>query len=174
MPVIKKYSNRRMYDTEASRYVNLEDVAGMVRAGEEVQVIDAQSGDDLTRVVLTQIIVEGTKNKDYLLPTDFLRQMIMASGKAQQELWTRYFNFVFGLYDKAQVEVRERMTGSRPLLNPFETFQRLMSGQSPWNGAEHPSVEDEDDAEDIADDAAAELANLRRRLEELEAKLSKE
>ena len=64
--VIKKYENRRLYDTGASRYVNLEDVARMVREGVEVQVVDARSGEDLTRVILTQVIVEDAKTKHIL------------------------------------------------------------------------------------------------------------
>src|SRR5689334_20533340 len=80
--VIKKYENRRLYDTANSRYVNLDDIAEMVREGAEIQVIDVASGEDLTRVVLTQIIVENAKEPDSGFPVDLLRQMIMASGKA--------------------------------------------------------------------------------------------
>lgn len=175
MPVIKKYGNRRMYDTETSRYVNLDDVAEMVRNGEDVQVIDAQTEEDLTRVVLTQIIVEGAKSSDSPLPIDFLRQIIVASSRAQQDLLTRYFNFVFGLYEKAQTEMRDRVSGSRPMINPFDAFQRVLSGQVPWSGFEKtesppPSQAEEEEAPPD-ESTQAELAMLKKRLEELESRL---
>ena len=74
--VIKKYGNRRLYDTTSSRYVNLEDLAGHIRAGREVQVVDAKSGQDLTRVILTQIITEDAKDKPTGLPLELLRQLM--------------------------------------------------------------------------------------------------
>ena len=66
--VIKKYPNRRLYDTSGSRYINLEDVAGLVRNGNDVQVVDAQTGEDITRVTLTQIIVDDAKQQPTGLP----------------------------------------------------------------------------------------------------------
>ncbi len=83
---IKKYGNRRMYDTSSSRYVTLDDVARLVREGNEVVVTDVTTGEDITPIVLTQVIVEGAKKKDCALPTDFLRQLVMASGRTQQDL----------------------------------------------------------------------------------------
>lgn len=80
--VIKKYPNRRLYDTSAGRYVNLEDVAVLIRQGEDVQVLDARTGEDLTRVILTQIIVEDVKGGPAGLPLDLLRQLVMATDQA--------------------------------------------------------------------------------------------
>lgn len=80
MPVIiRKYPNRRLYDTSSGRYVNLEDVAQLIRQGVDVQVVDARTGDDLTRVILTQIIVEDAKEQPAGLPLDLLRQLVMAT-----------------------------------------------------------------------------------------------
>ncbi len=176
MVIIKKYSNRRMYDTAASRYVNLDDVAQMVRNGDDVQVVDATSGEDLTRVVLTQIIVDGAKNRDCALPTDLLRQLVMASGKAQQEMLSRYFNFVFGLYDKATIEVRERVANARPLLNPLnsvEALQRMIGGTLGMRSASESNDDADGEAREVtAESPQEELAQLRRRLEELEARLA--
>ena len=84
MITIKKYRNRRLYDTLTSRYVKLEDVAVMVRAGEELEVIDVNTGDDITRVVLTQIIVEGAKDNEQEMPIEFLRQLISSTGRYNQ------------------------------------------------------------------------------------------
>jgi len=83
--IIKKYENRRLYDTTNSRYINQDEVAQMVRDGHDVQVVDAATGEDLTRLVLTQIIVEQAKAPDSTFPLDVLRQMVVASGKATQE-----------------------------------------------------------------------------------------
>ena len=73
--VIKKYGNRRLYDTAASRYLNLEEIAALIRQGNEVTVVDAKTGQDLTRVTLTQIITEDAKDKPTGLPLELLRQL---------------------------------------------------------------------------------------------------
>src|SRR6476619_1524116 len=99
--VIKKYENRRLYDTAASRYVNLEDVAQMVRDGVDVQVVDASSGEDLTRVVLTQIIMDNAKGRDSALPLDILRQMVMSTGAASQEAMLKYMRARLEMYQNA-------------------------------------------------------------------------
>src|SRR5208283_2875318 len=83
--VIKKYANRRLYDTSGSRYINLEDVAALVRSGKDLQVVDAKTGQDVTRVTLTQIIVEDAKGQPTGLPLELLRQLIVASDRVGQE-----------------------------------------------------------------------------------------
>jgi polyhydroxyalkanoate synthesis repressor PhaR len=80
--VIKKYPNRRLYDTSSGRYVNLDDVAALIRQGADVQVVDARTSEDLTRVVLTQIIVEDVKGQPASLPLDLLRQLVIATDRA--------------------------------------------------------------------------------------------
>ena len=74
--VIKRYSNRKLYDTQESRYVTLDEIAGMIRTGKEIQVVDAGSGEDLTSVTLTQIILESERNHRATLPSAFLHQLI--------------------------------------------------------------------------------------------------
>src|SRR5579864_3054232 len=83
--VIKKYGNRRLYDTAASRYVNLDEVAGFIRQGKDVQVLDAKTGKDLTRVVLTQIITDDARDKPTGLPLELLRQLVVASDEVRRE-----------------------------------------------------------------------------------------
>jgi len=80
--VIRKYPNRRLYDTSAGRYVNLDDVASLIRQGVEVQVVDARTGEDVTRVVLTQIIAEDARLQPAALPLDLLRGLILATDRA--------------------------------------------------------------------------------------------
>src|SRR5438132_8259681 len=77
--LIEKYGSRRLYDTTSSRYVNLDDLAAHIRAGRNVRVVDAKTGQDLTRVILTQIITEDAKGKPTGLPLELLRQLIIAS-----------------------------------------------------------------------------------------------
>jgi polyhydroxyalkanoate synthesis repressor PhaR len=96
--VIKKYENRRLYDTTNSRYVNLEEVAQLLQQGNDVQVLDAASGEDITRLILTQIIVEDAKTADSNFPLDLLRQMVVASGRASQESALKYMKAMLDMY----------------------------------------------------------------------------
>lgn len=99
--IIKKYENRRLYDTEYSRYVNLDEVARMVRDGRDLRVVDAVTGEDLTRLILTQIMMEDARGPDSVFPLDMLRQMIVASGKASQESALKYMKTVMEMYQNA-------------------------------------------------------------------------
>src|SRR3989442_344398 len=86
--VIKRYSNRKLYDTQESRYVTLEEIEEMIRAGKEISVVDAASGEDLTAVTLTQIILENERNHRGGLPIGFLHQLIK-HGEAWQDFLQR-------------------------------------------------------------------------------------
>jgi polyhydroxyalkanoate synthesis repressor PhaR len=88
--IIRKYGNRRLYDTVTKQYVNLDEIAQMIREGSDVQVVDAKSGDDLTRDILTQIIVEETRSRNGGLPLEVLKDLVAFSGKARHEglVWT--------------------------------------------------------------------------------------
>lgn len=99
--LIKKYGNRRLYDSTHSRYVNLDEVAQMVRDGRDVHVADAVTGEDLTRAVLTQIVVEQAKSDDSAFPLDVLRQMVAASGRVTNEAALKYMRAVFDMYQNA-------------------------------------------------------------------------
>ena len=100
--VIKKYPNRRLYDTSASRYINLEDIAEMVRKGKDVQVVDAQTGADVTRVTLTQIIVDDAKQQPTGLPLELLRQLIVSSDEVGREFIMWYLKSAFDAYQSVQ------------------------------------------------------------------------
>ncbi len=142
--IIRKYTNRRLYDTSAGRYVNLEDVAGLIREGRSVQVVDAKSGEDLTRVILTQIIVEDAKGQPTGLPLELLRQLIMATDRAGQEFIMWYLKSAFDAYQTVQETVQSRLT------SPFQMVKNFLSPQPQGDG---------------------ELEELRRRVVELEAQL---
>jgi len=152
--VIKKYSNRRLYDTSESRYVNLEDIAELIRKGKAVQVVDAKTGEDLTRVTLTQIITEDAKDKPTGLPLELLRQLIVASDQTRQEFVMWYLKSAFDTYQTVQDAVQSRIGEMQSaILSPVESVKRLLS--SPQSSRQSPGKQ-------------SELEVLRRRVAELE------
>lgn len=89
--ILKKYSNRRLYDTRKSRYVTLEDVAGMIRSGEQVHIQDASTKEDVTAFILTQVVLEAAKRKNSLLPVPVLHLIIRYGDNALGEFFDKYF-----------------------------------------------------------------------------------
>lgn len=156
--VIKKYENRRLYDTTNSRYINLDEVAQLVQEGRDVEVVDAATGEDLTRLVLTQIIVEHAKAPDSAFPIDVLRQMVAASGRVTQEGALNYMKAVFDMYQNAY-------RAMSPSLAPFDFMRAPQPG--PMNAA--PSATPQSRG---PKDETAEVNELRQRLEELESRVS--
>ncbi len=125
--LIKKYGNRRLYDTTSSRYVNLDDLAAHIRAGRDVQVLDAKTGQDLTRVVLTQIITEDAKDKPTGLPLELLRQLIIASDEVRQEFLMWYLKSAFDTYQKLQDTVQNRLSEVQSaILSPVDLMKRFL------------------------------------------------
>ncbi len=110
--VIKKYANRRLYNTGTSTYVTLEDLAGMVKSGEDFTVVDAKSGEDITRSVLTQIIFEQENKGQNLLPITFLRQLIRFYGDSIQNLIPTYLDFSIDSLVRDQDKLRGQMTNA--------------------------------------------------------------
>ena len=155
--VIKKYANRRLYDTSNSRYVNLEDIAALVRNGKDLQVVDASTGEDLTRVILTQIIVEDAKGQPAGLPLELLRQLIVASDRAGQEFIMWYLKSAFDAYQNVQSSLQTRFSELQSAaLSPIQAVKSFLGS---------PGAEKNEKTE--------ELLELRRRLTELEAQQEK-
>jgi polyhydroxyalkanoate synthesis repressor PhaR len=155
--VIKRYGNRRLYDTSGSRYVNLDDIASLVREGTDVKVVDAKSGQDLTRVTLTQIITEDARDKPTGLPLELLRQLIVASDEVRQEFVMWYLKSAFDTYQTVQSAVQNRLGEVQSaILSPVETMKKFLATQPT------PKPEGQE-----------ELEMLRRRVAELEARLGK-
>ncbi|WP_018183310.1 polyhydroxyalkanoate synthesis repressor PhaR [Kaistia granuli] len=109
---IKKYANRRLYNTGTSTYVTLEDLANMVKAGEDFVVFDAKSGDEITRSVLTQIIFEQENKGQNLLPITFLRQLIRFYGDSMQNLVPTYLDFSIDSLTRDQDKLRGQMANA--------------------------------------------------------------
>jgi polyhydroxyalkanoate synthesis repressor PhaR len=156
--VIKKYGNRRMYDTAASRYVNLDDMAELIRQGKEVKVVDAKTGEDLTRVTLTQIITEDAREKSTGLPLELLRQLIVASDQARQEFIMWYLKSAFDTYQTVKDAVENRLSRMQSaLISPGEAVRRFVERAQPA----------------APDTTSSELEALRQQVANLEARLKK-
>lgn len=157
--VIRKYGNRRLYDTGAKRYVNLDDIAALIRQGKEVKVVDAKTGEDLTRVTLTQIITEDARDKPTGLPLELLRQLIVASDHARQEFIMWYLKSAFDTYQSVKDAVEHRLSNLQSaLVSPGEAVKRFMATTS---------------APPQPTDSASELEALRQQVARLEARLKK-
>lgn len=157
--LIKKYGNRRLYDTTSSRYVNLDDLAAHIRAGREVRVVDAKTGQDLTRVLLTQIITEDAKDRPTGLPLELLRQLIIASDEVRQEFLMWYLKSAFDTYEKVQDAVQNRLSEVQSaILSPVDMMKRFLGAGTPTP---------------MRTDDQAEVEALRKRVAELEARLGK-
>jgi polyhydroxyalkanoate synthesis repressor PhaR len=155
--VIKRYGNRRLYNTAASRYVNLDDIAALVREGKDVKVVDARTGQDLTRVTLTQIITEDARDKPTGLPLELLRQLIVASDEVRQEFIMWYLKSAFETYQTVQSAVQNRLGEVQSaILSPVEMMKKFLGGPPQPKAREESEVE-----------------TLRRRVVELEARLKK-
>ena len=176
--VVKKYANRRLYNTESSSYVTLEDLAGMVRQGRDFVVYDAKSGEDITRSVLTQIIVEEEAKGRSLLPTSFLRQIIGFYGDSMQSLVPRYLENVMGAFSRQQVQVRRAVEQTMGGFNPFggleemgkqnmAMMERAMTLFAPFRSP-HDTAEPGGEAARIAA-LQAEVDRLKRQIEMLQA-----
>jgi polyhydroxyalkanoate synthesis repressor PhaR len=155
--LIKKYGNRRLYDTTGSRYVNLDDIASLIREGKDVKVVDAKSGKDLSRVTLTQIITEDAKEKPTGLPLELLRQLIIASDEVRQEFIMWYLKSAFDTYQKVQDAVQSRLGEVQSaILSPVDIMKKFLH-----TTPSQPTVEPE-----------PELEALRKRVAELEGRLA--
>src|SRR5487761_266967 len=126
--VVKKYANRRLYNTESSSYIALDTLAEMVRQGRDFVVYDAKTGDDITRGVLTQIIVEEEGKGRAMLPTNFLRQLIGFYGDQMQGVVPRYLEQAMTSFSQQQEQVRAAMQktmGSMGTLFPFGNMEEV-------------------------------------------------
>jgi polyhydroxyalkanoate synthesis repressor PhaR len=165
--IIKKYQNRRLYNTLTSQYINQGQVAQLVREGHDVRVVDAATGEDLTRLVLAQIVLEDAKTPNSVFPLDVLRQMIHASGRATQENALRYMKAMMDMYQNASRALP-------PPVNPFEFLQGRWAKPLAADEASGGAQSQQDfPAGSETPVKASEAVELKRRIEELESLLIK-
>jgi polyhydroxyalkanoate synthesis repressor PhaR len=183
--VIKKYANRRLYHTGTSTYVTLEDLAGMVRGGEDFVVFDAKSGEEITRSVLTQIIFEQeNKEGQNLLPVTVLRQLIRFYGDSLQSLVPSYLEFSMANLAKEQQKLREQMAQTfgpaafhameeqvRTNMTLFSEAMRIFSPFAQRKGEKGKGEQGKGELTVEGDDAPGDLDSLKRQMAEMQAKL---
>src|SRR4051794_8726904 len=170
--VVKKYANRRLYNTETSSYITLDNLAEMIRGGRDFVVYDAKSGEDITRGVLTQIIVEEESKGSAMLPTGFLRQLIGFYGGTLQGVVPRYLEHAMSSFARQQQQMRQMMERT---LSPFlptgveemsrqnmAIFERAISMWNPFHRSETGSEAQTQEAAQLEPSEREELARLRQ------------
>ena len=163
--VIKKYANRRLYDTESSTYITLDRLAQMVREGREFEVVDAKTGEDITRQVLTQIIVdEEARGGATMLPINFLKQLIGLYGNSMQNFVPQYLEAAMDAFQRNQSAVKDAFSGNmftdlaKRNMAMFEDAAQAFSGK--------PKSEAKPTSSDV-EQLKAELAALQAKVDRL-------
>ena len=177
--VIKKYANRRLYDTESSTYITLDRLAQMVREGREFEVVDAKSGEDITRQVLTQIIVDEEARGSTMLPTNFLKQLIGLYGNSMQNMVPSYLEAAMDAFQRIQSAVKDAFGGNvfadlakRNMAMFEDAAQALTCKAKPKSDAtttrdvEQLKAEQKPNDREV-DDLKAELAALKAKVDKL-------
>ena len=177
--LIKRYASRRLYNTETSDYVTLEDIAALIRAGREVQIVDLKSGDDLTRQYLLQIIAEHESRGENVLPVDVLTDLVRSYTTQAQSVVPQFLAASFEMLRDGQSKLMENLTAiPNPLssMPGFEALQRqqqaflkaILGGWTATGSGPAPEPE-----APHGDDKADEIAKMKKQLAELNTKLSK-
>lgn len=174
--LIKRYASRRLYNTETSDYVTLEDIAGFIRAGREVQIIDLKSGDDLTRQYLLQIVAEHEAKGDNVLPLDVLTDLVRSYATGMQSVVPTFLAASFEMLRDGQSKMIENLGAIPNPLAAMPGFEAMRKGQEAFMKtvmAGWPMVAPTSapKAEEPKDDG--ELAQIRKQLAELQSKLSR-
>ena len=169
--VIKKYANRRLYDTERSSYITLDTLSQMIRDGREVEVVDAKTGDDITHQVLTQIIDEEEANGANMLPVPFLRELISMYGGTMQKAVPSYLEAAMDAFKKQQQAMGGAFDPSvltdmaRRNMEMFQSAATAFTGVKPGGTKAGGAKTGEQDADMAA--LKAELAALKAKVDKL-------
>ena len=180
--LIKRYASRRLYNTESSDYVTLDDIAGFIRAGREVQIVDLKTGDDLTRQYLLQIIAEHESRGENVLPTDVLTDLVRSYTQQAQSVVPQFLAMSFEMLRQGPGKIAEQMTAMNPMMAQlskmpgFDAMQRqqeafLQTMMAGWPRAGQPGAKAEPDAE--PEPEPEDLSEIRKQLAALEAKLAR-
>lgn len=176
--VIKKYANRRLYNTSSSSYITLEDLARMVRDNVDFAVFDAKSGDEITHSILTQIIMDEEANGGQMLPVSFLRQLIGMYGNSMQAMMPSYLEASMANFRENQGKIREAFDkgmAKNPLTAIHETnmammraaAQTLIPGVGAKAAAPVPDVPTNDSSADEIAALREQMAAMQKKLDEL-------
>ncbi|MBO6774535.1 MAG: polyhydroxyalkanoate synthesis repressor PhaR [Marinibacterium sp.] len=173
--LIKRYASRRLYNTETSDYVTLDDIAGFIREGREVQIIDLKSGDDLTRQYLLQIIAEHESRGENVLPVGVLNDLVRSYMVPGGGMMPQFLQSSFEMLRESQSKMMENMNAMNPMANmpgfeaikaQQEAFVKAMTGGlGSWSASDAKKPENEEKSEDLED--------IKKQLSDLQDKLSK-
>ena len=174
--LIKRYASRRLYNTETSDYVTLEDIAGFIRQGREVQIVDLKTGDDLTRQYLLQIVAEHESKGESVLPVGVLTDLVRSYATGMQAVMPQFLASSFEMLRDSQAKMMENLSafpnpmaavpGFEAMRKQQEAFLKSMMGGMPgWTGTTQPKPDEASSPDDIAE--------IKKQLAELQKKLSK-
>ena len=175
--LIKRYASRRLYNTETSDYVTLDDIAGFIRAGRQVRIVDLKTGDDLTRQYLLQIIAEHEGRGESVLPVEVLIDLVRSYTTQAQSVVPQFLAASFEMLREGQSKVMENMAAMSPMakMPGFDQLQRqqqafLKAMMGGWrSGGSGPAPEDEEGAPA----AEGDMDEIRRQLAALQERISK-
>ncbi len=175
--LIKRYASRRLYNTETSDYVTLDDISGFIRDGREVQIVDLKTGDDLTRQYLLQIIAEHESRGQSMLPVDVLNDLVRSYMTPGASVVPQFLQASFEMLRDGQSRMLQNMNAMNPMAKipgfealqaQQEAFLKAMTGGMSGAGRTEPEAEPEETAEKNED-----LDAIKQQLSDLQAKLSK-
>lgn len=176
--LIKRYASRRLYNTETSDYVTLEDIAGFIREGREVQIVDLKSGDDLTRQYLLQIIAEHESRGESVLPVDVLNDLVRSYMTPGASIVPHFLQASFEMLRSGQSQMLDQMSAINPMAKmpgfdlmhkQQEAFMKAMTGGLSGSGWSAPEADENGKAAPEGEDLDA----IKKQLAELQEKLSK-
>lgn len=170
--IVKKYANRRLYNTSTSSYITLEDLAAMVRDNVDFQVLDAKTGDDITHSILTQIIMDEEAHGEQMLPVSFLRQLISMYGNSMQAMMPSYLDAAMTNFRENQGKIRdafEKGISNTPFAKIHETNMAMMRAATDVlmpGSAKSASTAKESSGDEIAA-LRKQMAEMQKKLDEL-------
>ncbi len=169
--IIKKYANRRLYNTRSSKYITLDYLAELTREDVEFKVVDARTGEDITHSVLTQIIMDEEANGENLLPVNFLRQIIAMYGNSMQSIVPQFLEKSMDSFKANQAQLKATLEGAMAT-NPFAEMTRrnmeLFKSFAPTMPGAQPAASSRADEDEELD-----IEELKRQMAELQSKIDK-
>ena len=162
---IKKYANRRLYDTESSAYITLDRLAEMIRESREFEVVDAKTGEDITRHVLTQIIVDEESRGSTMLPVNFLKQVIGLYGNSMQNMVPQYLEAAMDAFQRNQSAIREAFSGNVLADIAKQNMAMFEDAAQAFTGKKAQAAKAAEDSE--LDELKAQLAALQAKVDRL-------
>lgn len=175
---IKKYSNRRLYDSTNKRYVTLEDIATLIREGSEIKVLDSQSGENITKVILIQVILESEKNREDILPVSFLHMLIKYGNQVAKDFFENYFLMMFQPYNylkdnyKKNIHMWQQMGWYPEELNIPKEFEVNSKSKDIGNIEVEENLKSGEGYTDTANLKASDVELLMEKMKELENKVN--